>query len=435
MASLEQMVGTLVRTPRVVARGRVARVVGLTIESSGPRASVGDLCYVHREGEGGALPAEVVGLREGKIVLMPLESKEGVRPGDIVTTTGEGLSVPAGEELLGRVLDALGRPIDGKPLPYIAEKAPLDANPPNPLQRRMIAEPFGTGVAAIDAVTTMGIGQRMGVFAGSGVGKSTLLGMIARYGQADVNVVGLIGERGREVREFLENDLGEDGLAKSVVVCATGDEPAVLRAKAAQTATALAEHFRNQGRSVLLMMDSLTRYAMALREIGLAAGEPPTTRGYPPSVFAAIPRLLERAGQGPTGAITGIYTVLVEGDDTNEPVADTVRAVLDGHIVLSRKLTGRGHYPPIEVTQSLSRVMPFVTTEEHVRRANQVRSWVDAYAEVEDLVSIGAYKPGSKPVSDAAIERWPTILGLLQQDRADSRIPEESLRQLMEVTD
>lgn len=435
MATVEEMVGVLVRTPRLAPRGRVVRVVGLTIESSGPRTSVGDLCYVHREGDGGALPAEVVGLREGKIVLMPLESKEGVRPGDIVTTTGEGLRIPVGEELLGRVVDALGRPIDGKPLPRVSGRAPLDLNPPNPLERQMIGEPFGTGVGAIDAVTTMGIGQRLGVFAGSGVGKSTLLGMIARYGQADVNVVGLIGERGREVREFLENDLGEDGLRKSVVICATGDEPAVLRAKAAQSATAVAEHFRDQGKSVLLMMDSLTRYAMALREIGLAAGEPPTTRGYPPSVFAAIPRLLERAGQGPRGAITGIYTVLVEGDDTNEPVADTVRAVLDGHIVLSRKLTGQGHYPPIEVTESLSRVMPFVTSEEHVGRANLLRSWIAAYREVEDLVAIGAYKPGSKPVADTAIERWPQILELLRQDQSQSREPAQSLRQLVEVTE
>ncbi|MCC6403501.1 MAG: FliI/YscN family ATPase [Fimbriimonadaceae bacterium] len=428
------MVGALVRTPRVVPQGRVVRVVGLTIESAGPRASVGDLCFVQREGHGGALPAEVVGLREGKLILMPLERKEGVRPGDLVATTGEGLSVPAGKELLGRVLDALGRPMDGKPLPFVEHRAALDSNPPNPLTRKLITEQFGTGVGAMDAVTTVGIGQRLGVFAGSGVGKSTLLGMIARYGQADVNVVGLIGERGREVREFLENDLGEEGLAKSVVVCATGDEPAVLRAKAAQTATALAEHFRDQGMSVLLMMDSLTRYAMALREIGLAAGEPPATRGYPPSVFAAIPRLLERAGQGQTGAITGIYTVLVEGDDTNEPVADTVRAVLDGHIVLSRKLTGMGHYPPIAVTQSLSRVMPFVTSEDHVHRAEQVRAWVAAHEEVEDLVAIGAYKPGTKPMADAAIERWPAILELLRQDRSHSRSPEQSLAKLVEVT-
>jgi FliI/YscN family ATPase len=265
------------------------------------------------------------------------------------------------------------------------------------------------------------------------VGKSTLLGMIARYSQAEVNVVGLIGERGREVREFVENDLGEEGLAKTVLVVATGDEPAVLRAKAAQTATAIAEHFRDQGADVLLMMDSLTRYAMALREIGLAAGEPPTTRGYTPSVFSAVPRLLERAGQGPKGSITAVYTVLVEGDDHDEPVADLARSVLDGHVVLSRKLTNAGHYPPIDVGQSLSRTMPFVVSPDHVRAANQVREWMAAHREVEDLVAIGAYQPGSKPAADQALERWPAILALLRQDRGERRSAESSRAALREA--
>jgi FliI/YscN family ATPase len=284
----------------------------------------------------------------------------------------------------------------------------------------MIQHPFETGVRAIDGMLTMGIGQRVGIFAGSGVGKSTLLGMVARNGQADVNVIALVGERGREVKEFIENDLGPEGLARSVIICATSDEPALMRIKAALSATAIAEYFRDQGLNVMLMMDSVTRFAMAQREIGLAIGEPPSTKGYTPSVFALLPKLMERAGCGPQGAITAIYTVLVDGDDTNEPIADAARSILDGHIVLSRKLTSKGHYPPIDILNSLSRTMPMVTNESHVRGASRLRELIAAYADIEDLVSVGAYKPGTKPIADEAIDKWDRINALLRQAKSES---------------
>ncbi len=349
---------------------------------------------------------------------MPLGDLDGVAPGATVESSGACLRVPVGDGLLGRALDALGRPIDGLPL-EVDETYPILASPPNPLERTMIEEPLPTGVRAIDGMLTLGVGQRMGIFAGSGVGKSTLLGMIARNCAADVNVIALIGERGREVREFLENDLGPDGLARSVVVCATSDQPALVRIKAALTATAIAEAFRDRGKSVLLMMDSVTRFCMAQREVGLAVGEPPSTKGYTPSVFAMLPRLMERAGTGKKGAITALYTVLVEGDDTNEPVADAARGILDGHILLSRKLTSRGHYPPIDVMQSLSRTMPFVASKEHVAAARAARETIAAYRDVEDLLSIGAYKSGARPESDAAIAKMPGIDAYLRQDKAD----------------
>lgn len=299
----------------------------------------------------------------------------------------------------------------------------------------MIQHPFETGVKAIDGALTMGMGQRIGIFAGSGVGKSTLLGMIARQGNADVNVIALIGETGREVREFMENDLGPEGLARSVVVRATSDEPARVRLKAALTATAICEYFRDQGKNVMLMMDSVTRFAMAQREIGLAVGEPPSTKGYTPSVFALLPKLMERAGCGPQGAITAIYTVLVDGDDTNEPISDAARSILDGHVVLSRRLTSKGHYPPIDVQQSLSRVMPMVTTQDHVKAANRLRELIAAYEDVEDLVSIGAYKSGSKPLSDEAIEKWPAINGFLRQDKAQSMGYPDTKNDLINLTE
>jgi len=299
----------------------------------------------------------------------------------------------------------------------------------------MIEEPFATGVRAVDGLLTMGIGQRVGIFAGSGVGKSTLLGMIARNGSADVNVIALVGERGREVREFIQNDLGEEGMRKSIVVCATSDEPALVRIKAAMTATAMAEYFRDQGLNVLLMMDSVTRFAMAQREVGLAIGEPPSTRGYTPSVFALLPKLMERAGCGPKGAITAVYSILVDGDDTSEPIADACRAILDGHVVLSRKLTERGHYPPIDVLQSLSRVMPMVTDQQHVLSAHGLRELVAAYYDVEDLVSVGAYKPGSQPRSDKAIDRWDAINAFLRQDRAEASQIDDTMLALRRLTD
>ena len=414
--TLDALAVRLARAPKARVLGRVVEIVGLVIESTGPSAKIGDLCWV--DCGDARIPAEVVGFRAGRTLLMPLGDLDGVAPGATVESSGACLRVPVGDRLLGRALDALGRPMDGLPL-EIGETYPILAPPPNPLERTMIQNPMPTGVRAIDAMLTLGEGQRMGIFAGSGVGKSTLLGMIARNCQADVNVIALIGERGREVREFLENDLGPDGLARSVVVCATSDQPALVRIKAALTATAIAEAFRDRGKSVLLMMDSVTRFCMAQREVGLAVGEPPSTKGYTPSVFAMLPRLMERAGTGRKGAITALYTVLVEGDDTNEPVADAARGILDGHILLSRKLTSRGHYPPIDIMNSLSRTMPFVASKAHVEAARSARETIASYRDVEDLISIGAYKAGSQPKSDAAIAKMPGIDAFLRQDKAD----------------
>ncbi len=411
--------------------GRVAQVVGLVVESNGPNGRLGDACLI--ETDQTQVYAEIVGFRGDRVLLMPLGDMTGIRAGCRVLGLDECLRIPVGRDLLGRVLDGIGQPIDELGELNCSETYPVHANPPSPLERAMISQPLATGVSAIDGLNTMGIGQRIGIFAGSGVGKSTLLGMIARSSSADVNVIALIGERGREVREFIQNDLQEEGLAKSVVICATSDEPALKRIKAAMSATAIAEYFRDQGLSVLLMMDSVTRFAMAQREVGLAASEPPSTRGYTPSVFALLPRLMERAGCGARGAITAIYTVLVEGDDNNEPVADAARSILDGHLVLSRRLTSRGHYPPIDVLSSLSRVMPFVTSPEHVRAANQFREMLAAHEEVEDLVNIGAYQGGAKPLADKAIDRWDRINGFLRQDRADARGIDATVATLQEL--
>ncbi len=422
-------------TSRFENLGRVAQVVGLVLEADGPAAKMGDLCFVEPEGTGEPIPCEVVGFRGERVLLMPLGEMMGVQSGSLVRGTGECLRVPVGDPLLGRVVDGLGRPMDGRgPVPT-SETYPSVASAPNALTRRLIEAPFVTGVRAIDSLLTMGEGQRVGIFAGSGVGKSTLMGMIARNGTADVNVIALVGERGREVREFIKNDLGEEGMRRSVVVCATSDEPALVRIKASLTATAIAEAFRDRGLSVMLMMDSVTRFAMAQREVGLAIGEPPSSKGYTPSVFALLPRLMERAGCGEAGAITAIYTVLVDGDDTNEPIADAARSILDGHIVLTRRLTNRGHYPPIDVMQSLSRVMPMVVSPDHVRQANALRELVSAYVDVEDLVSVGAYKPGTKPLADRAIEKWDDINALLRQGKDQSALFEESLGTLAGVVD
>lgn len=403
--------------------GRVSDIVGLVVESNGPNARVGDLCYIEANIGGGLadqlIPAEVVGFRAERTLLMPLGELEGIRPGSIVHGTGSCMRVPVGDSLLGRTLDGLGQPMDGLGNLGTSSSYPILAQPPNPLERTMICKPLATGVRAIDGILTLGEGQRMGIFAGSGVGKSTLLGMIARNCAADVNVIALIGERGREVREFMDNDLGAEGRARSVIVCATSDQPALVRIKAALTATAIAESFRDEGKSVLLMMDSVTRFAMAQREVGLAVGEPPSTKGYTPSVFAMLPRVMERAGTGSKGAITALYTVLVEGDDTNEPIADAARGILDGHIVLNRRLTMRGHYPPIDVLQSLSRTMPMVVSDDHLAQSREVRELLAAYNDVEDLVSIGAYKSGSKPIADRAIQRNDSINRFLRQDKAE----------------
>jgi FliI/YscN family ATPase len=396
--------------------GHVTRVVGLVIESQGPRVRVGDVCELRRADGAGTLPVEVVGFRDGRLLSVPLGDTAGIRPGDRIVARGGVLSLPAGESLLGRVIDGLGQPLVGRGPLDAGDRAPLRPPALNPLDRDPVVAPIGTGVRAIDAMLTCGRGQRVGLFGGSGVGKSTLLGMMARGTAADVVVLALVGERGREVRTFLEHDLGPAGLERSVVVVSTSDSPPLVRLRAAYGATAIAEYFRDRGKHVLLMMDSVTRFAMAQREVGLAAGEPPTAKGYPPSVFAMLPGLLERAGNvRGRGSITAVYSVLVEGDDTNEPIADAVRGILDGHIVLSRDLAGRNHYPAIDVLSSISRTMPDVTEVAHRRRAAQVREWLATLRDTEDLVSVGAYVRGTTPRIDQALERRDRIAGFLCQ--------------------
>jgi flagellum-specific ATP synthase len=411
----------LTREALLAPRGKVVKVVGLVMEATAPAAAIGELCRVSRgRGDAGVL-AEVVGFRENRLLLVPLGDTDGICPGAHVTPLGAPLQVPVGPSLLGRVLDGVGSPIDGRGRLEPAGLLPTRAESPDPLARRRVAEPLVTGVRAIDALLTVGQGQRIGIFAGSGVGKSTLLGMIARNTEAEVNVIGLIGERGREVREFIERDLGPAGLRRSVLVVATSDAPPQIRRQAAYTATAIAEWFRDAGRRVLLMMDSITRFATAQREIGLATGEPPSTRGYTPSVFAQLSRLLERSGTSPgAGAITGLYTILVEGDDHNEPVADTARSILDGHVVLSRELAGRGHYPAIDILASVSRCMPDVVTPQHGEEAQDVRALVAAYQDVMPLLALGAYRPGALPQTDRAVARWPRIEAFLRQGREEA---------------
>ena len=411
--------------------GKVVNVVGLTIESNGPDAKLDDLCriIVDKEEEKYVM-AEVVGFKNGKTLLMPFETTEGIGSGCIVENMGYPLSVQVGQDMLGLTLDGLGRPIDGSE--YIGtDSYQIDAPSPDPLSREIISEPLPLGVKAVDGMITLGKGQRIGIFAGSGVGKSTLLGMFARNTKADINVIALIGERGREVREFIERDLGEEGMKRSVLVVATSDKPALVRRKAAQTATAIAEYFRDQGNDVLLMMDSLTRFSMAQREIGLASGEPPVTRGYPPSVYAQMPKLLERAGNNEKGSITGLYTVLVDGDDFNEPITDTARSILDGHIMLDRKLGHKNHYPAIDVLQSISRCMSQIATKEHKAAAGKLKNVLATYNEAEDLINIGAYKSGANPNIDYAIEKIDAINEFLCQD-VDSRYSfDEELSLLM----
>lgn len=400
--------------------GRVSKVVGLVIESKGPDVRVGDLCDIRfRKGKHN-LEAEVVGFRDDRVLLMPLGELRDIGPGCEVVSMGRPLGVNVGAGLLGRILDGLGRPMDDKGPVGSSEFYPLYATPPHPLKRQNITEPLPVGVRAVDGVLTLGRGQRIGIFAGSGVGKSTLLGMMARNTEAEINVIGLVGERGREVREFIERDLGPEGLKRSVVIIATSDQPPLVRLKAAFTATAVAEYFRDQGKDVLLMMDSVTRVAYAQREVGLAVGEPPATRGYTPSVFAILPKLLERAGAGTKGSITGIYTVLVEGDDMNEPVADTVRGILDGHVVLSRKIAARNFYPCIDVLNSVSRVMPSIVEKTHLDGAGRMREVLARYAETEDLLTIGAYHKGSNPKADWALENLPQVESFLKQGMNES---------------
>ena len=404
----------------IVQRGEILNIVGMVMESRGPSVAIGDLCHIFVEDARKAGRAEVVGFRNNRVLLMPLHEMTGYHPGARVVASREKLSLTVGQELLGRVLNGLGMPIDDRGLQLGRERRSIYHESPHPLKRRPIREPLATGIKAIDGLITIGKGQRMGIFAGSGVGKSVLLGMIARNTSADINVIGLIGERGREVREFIERDLGEEGLRRSVVVVATSDEPPLLRVKAGLVATTIAEYFRDQGKDVLLMIDSVTRIAMAQREIGLAIGEPPTTKGYTPSTYALLPKLLERAGNSEAGSITGLYTVLVEGDDLSDPVADTARSILDGHIVLSRELANRGHYPAIDPLQSVSRVMPQVVPREHLQLSKRILRILSNYREAEDLVNIGAYVKGSNPDIDEALRYIRAINAFLQQEMTES---------------
>ncbi len=397
--------------------GRITRVVGLVMEGLGPGASVGESCHVYPKDSRVPIQCEVVGFSDDKILLMPLGEVRGIGPGSRIVARRNTASVAVGGALLGRTLDGLGNPIDGLG-PIEAECCyPLYSAPPGPLLRRRIEKPLNVGVRAINGLLTVGKGQRIGIFAGSGVGKSVLLGMMARNTEADVNVIALVGERGREVKEFIEKDLGEEGLKRSVLIVATSDQPPLIRMRASMMATSVAEYFRDKGKDVLLMMDSITRFAMAQREVGLAVGEPPATKGYPPSVFALLPRLLERAGTSHgEGSITGFYTILAEGDDVNDPIADATRAILDGHIVLSRELASQGHYPAIDILSSISRVMHDVVTPEHGRHALKVKSVLATYRKAYDLISIGAYKEGSDPRVDHAIKVIDRVNGFLRQD-------------------
>jgi flagellum-specific ATP synthase len=397
--------------------GRVAQAVGLVIEGYGPMKTIGELCRITREEGADEIPAEVVGFRGDRVLLMPLGDMRGIGPGSRIAMTGEVATVPVGPDLLGRVLDGLGNPIDGKGPVRTAERYPLHADPPNPLQRARIRFPLDLGIRAINGFLTCGQGQKMGIFSGSGVGKSVLLGMISRYTKADVNVIALIGERGREVKEFLERDLGPAALQRSVVVVATSDQAPLIRLRAGLVATTVAEYFRDRKKQVLLLMDSLTRLAYGQREVGLAIGEPPTTKGYTPSVFAMLPKLLERVGTGPgAGTITGLYTVLVDGDDMTDPIADSVRSILDGHIVLSRSLAAQNHFPAIDLLQSTSRVMRDIVSHDHAAAARQIIELIARYRQSEDLVLLGAYKPGVNTALDRAVRSQDAINAYLRQD-------------------
>lgn len=412
--------------------GSVSQVVGQSVVAEGFPAPLGSTAFIEREC-GGPVEAEVIGFQGPKTLLLSQGDFSGIRSGNRVRLHRSSVGVNVGEGLLGRVLNFRGLPLDGSPVPAISERRDLSAAPPSAMDRPPIDRPLATGVRAIDSLLTLGVGQRIGIFSGSGVGKSTLLGQIARYSTADLNVIALVGERGREVREFLERDLGAEGLAKSVVVVATGDEPALHRSRAALVATTIAEFFRDRGKNVLLMMDSITRFALAQREIGFARGEAPVTRGYPPSVFSSLPKLLERSGRSETGSITGIYTVLVEGDDLNEPISDTVRGILDGHIVLSRNLADKAHWPAIDVLGSISRLMNHLADPSHRQAADQVRELLAAYREKEDFILLGAYQQGTSPLIDRAILLRDGIHRLLRQRPDEHQAFEETIKQLMQI--
>lgn len=411
--------------------GKVTKLVGLTIESLGPVANLNDLCMIYSGNKArDGIFAEVVGFRDNRLLLMPYGDVEGIGVGSLVESTGAPFHVGVGPSMLGMVLDGLGRSMDREKVFSVEKQYSVEALPPDPLSRKMIDEVLPLGVKAVDSLLTIGKGQRIGIFAGSGVGKSTLLGMFARNTKASVNVIALIGERGREVREFIERDLGEEGMKRSVVVVATSDQPALIRKKAAKTATAIAEYFRDRGEDVLLMMDSLTRFSMAQREIGLASGEPPVTRGYPPSVYSEMPKLLERAGNSDKGSITGLYTVLVDGDDMNEPIADAARGILDGHFVLSRTLAAKNHYPAIDVLQSVSRCMSSIASKEHKAYAGMMKNVLATYAGAEDLINIGAYKSGANPDIDFAIRKIKDVNAFLKQETDEKFLFEDEILEL-----
>ena len=413
------------------SEGIVKKVIGLTIEVEGIKSFVGEVCTIYNE-KNHPITCEVVGFREDNVILMPLGELIGIAPGCRVVPEGKPLSVKCSEDLFGKVLDGLGNPLDGEEL-FGGTLYPLDTEPPDPMKRRRITDVIPTGIRAVDGFITCGEGQRIGIFAGSGVGKSTTLGMIAKFAEADVNVIALIGERGREVRDFLEKDLGEEGLKKSIIVCATSDKPALVRLKGAFTATAIAEYFRDKGKKVILMMDSVTRFAMAQREIGLAIGEPPATKGYTPSVFAKLPRLMERAGMSDKGSITAFYTVLVDGDDFNEPIADAVRGILDGHIVLSRAMAAKNHYPAIDVLNSISRLMSEITDDNHKQAVSFARDLMATYKNSEDLINIGAYVKGSNKKIDLSIRYNEEIIGYLKQGMKEHSSFGESIQRLQNI--
>ncbi|MBE5982610.1 MAG: flagellar protein export ATPase FliI [Paenibacillaceae bacterium] len=423
----------IMKTETIDHIGKIENIVGMSMEASGGKASIGDIAYIYNEDRKEQIPVEVVGFKDDKIQLMAYENMSGIAAGSFVRNTRRRLKIPVGDFLRGRIIDAKGEPMDGKG-PFENPKYYYVENPYiNPMTRPPITDPLEFGVKAIDGMNTIGKGQRIGIFAGSGVGKSTLLGMIARNVKADINVVALVGERGREVREFIEKDLGPEGMKRSVLIVATSDQPAMLRMKCPLVATTIAEYFKNQGKDVLLMMDSLTRFAMAQREIGLAIGEPPVARGYTPSIYAEFPKLLERSGNFKEGSITGIYTVLVEGDDTNEPIADTVRGIVDGHIVLSRKLANANHFPAIDVSASISRLMTNIVSEEHRKMASEIRDILSLYEKNEDLISIGAYKSGTNPKLDVAIAKIEKINKFLCQGINENDSYDEILKKMKAI--